>query len=192
LKVKQNESLVARASAGDDAAAAELIREIWPDAYRVAWSVLEDRSLAQDAAQEACARAWLGLRGLRRPERFAVWFYRIVVNESRRIQHASRRETTAPSEVPSQRGIALEDRVAVRAAIGKLEDHLRLPIVLRYYYSLRSAEIAQVLGISAVTVRWRIMLAHRRLATTLDDRASRPQSTTHSDGRYADESIAAS
>jgi hypothetical protein len=37
------------------------------DAYRIAWSILRDRSAAEDAAQEACARAWGNIKNLRRP-----------------------------------------------------------------------------------------------------------------------------
>jgi DNA-directed RNA polymerase specialized sigma24 family protein len=37
------------------------------DAYRIAWSILRDRSAAEDAAQEACARACGNIKNLRRP-----------------------------------------------------------------------------------------------------------------------------
>jgi len=188
--VKLDDRLVARACAGDDAAAGELIRAIWPDAYRIAWSILRDRQAAQDAAQEACARAWTGLRGLRRPERLTVWLYRIVVNESRRIQRAMHHDL-ASVDVPSREAIVPEERIAVRAAVDALEPCFRLPIVLRYYYGMRSAEIAQVLGATAVAVRWRLMRAKRRLANALDDRGSCPRADATSEERYGDESIAA-
>ena len=185
-------SLVARATVGDEAAVAKLLCCVWPDAYRIAWSVLRDRPAAEDAAQEACARMWSRIGTLRNPERFAIWFCRIVVNESRRIQKQTKRADPVSAEVPEHDAIVLDDRIAVRTAIDLLEPRLRLPIVLRYYYQLRSAEIAQVLGASAVTVRWWLMLAHRRLARALDDRVLDPHSQTHHDGRYTDESIAAS
>jgi len=188
--VKQSDELVARACADDEAAVADLICSVWPDAYRIAWSIVRNRAAAEDAAQEACARAWRGLKSLRRPERFAVWFYRIVVNEARRAQRSMRSD--APLEaVAAHDDASHDDRIAVRAAVDALEPRLRLPIVLRYYYGLRSAEIAQVLGASAVTVRWWLMLAHRRLRSELDDLASPSHSTAASDRRYADESIAA-
>ncbi len=188
--MKLNDGLVAQACAGDDAAAADLICAVWPDAYRIAWSIVRNRSAAEDAAQEACARAWRGLKSLRRPERFAVWFYRIVVNEARRAQRAALRDEPVEA-VALHDEAARDDRIAVRVAIEALEPRLRLPILLRYYYGLRSAEIAQVLGAPAVTVRWWLMLAHRRLRVALDDPASPSQHTAAPDGRYTDESIAA-
>lgn len=188
--MKQNDELAARASAGDDAAAADLICSVWPDAYRIAWSVVRNRAAAEDAAQEACARAWRGLKSLRRPERFAVWFYRIVVNEARRAQRSIQRDEPIDA-VAAHDEASRDDRIAVRAAVDALEPRLRLPIVLRYYYGLRSSEIAQVLGAPAVTVRWWLMLAHRRLRVALDDPASPSQHTAAPDGRFKDESIAA-
>jgi RNA polymerase sigma-70 factor (ECF subfamily) len=190
-------ALSVKAAGGDQGAAAELIGCVWPDAYRIAWSILQNRSAAEDAAQEACARAWASLHSLRQPDRFAVWFYRIVVNESRRIQQRASASSFDPAQGDkfddaTVDGIGLEDRIAVRAAIAALKPHLRLLVVLRYYYLLRSAEIARILGASPVTIRWQLMIAHRRLRSALDDHAPIAHSKTPSEGRYTDESIAAS
>jgi DNA-directed RNA polymerase specialized sigma24 family protein len=189
--VERYDALIIKAAGGDRRAAAELIGCVWPDAYRIAWSILQDRCAAEDAAQEACARAWGGLGGLRRHERFAVWFYRIVVNESRRIQQRTRCGAPLVDDAAVD-GIGLDDRIAVRAAIAGLKPHLRLLVVLRYYYLLRSAEIARILGASPVTIRWQMMIAHRQLRNALDDHSTGSHSKRPSEGRYADESIAAS
>ena len=119
-----------------------------------------------------------------------MWFYRIVVNEARRVQRA--RCLDAPLEAAGDRDDASrDDRIVVRAAVDALEPRLRLPILLRYYYGLRSKEIAHVLDASPVTVRWWLMLAHRRLRAALDDFASPSHSSATPDGRYTNESIAA-
>jgi RNA polymerase sigma-70 factor, ECF subfamily len=186
-----SQALIARAAAGDAVATAELIASVWPDAYRLAWSILKDRSAAEDAAQEGCARAWCAMTQLRRPERVPVWFYRIVVNECRRLLRARPRETIAEPAACSDSS-ALEQRLDVRAAIDALDPQLRLAVLLRYYFELNSIEIARVVGASPVTVRWRLMLAHRRLRSLLEEYASSSLSPTHNDERYGDESIAAS
>jgi RNA polymerase sigma-70 factor, ECF subfamily len=183
-----SQALIARAAAGDAVATSELMASVWPDAYRLAWSILKDRSAAEDAAQEGCARAWCAMTQLRRPERFQVWFYRIVVNECRRLLRARPREPVAEPADCSES--ALEQRLDVRAAINSLDSQLRLAVLLRYYFELNSSEIARVVGASPVTVRWRLMLAHRRLRSLLEEYAS--LSPTHKDERYGDESIATS
>jgi RNA polymerase sigma-70 factor, ECF subfamily len=186
-----SQALIARAAAGDAVATAELMASVWPDAYRLAWSILKDRSAAEDAAQEGCARAWCAMTQLRRPERFPAWFYRIVLNECRRLRRAHPREPVAEPAACSESG-ALEQRLDVRAAIDSLDSQLRLTVLLRYYFELNSSEIARVVGASPVTVRWRLMRAHRRLRGLLEEYASSSLSPTHKDERYGDESIATS
>lgn len=175
-----NERCVAAAVRGDREAAADLIKSLWPDAYRIAWTALRDDNAAEDAAQEACARAWAALTTVRHADRFPVWFYRIVVNECRRIRRNLRKHQQL-IEPPPDTGHAPDDeRIDVRRAIDALPDPLRLVVVLRYYHDLTSAEIAKVVGASPITVRWRLMLAHRRVRALLD----RPE------GNYADETVA--
>lgn len=159
---------LASALGGDRTAAASLIESLWPDAYRIAWATLRDSNAAEDAAQEACARAWRALSSLRSADRFAVWFYRIVVNECRRSQRNTSSDLRLVDRLPVAAGEPFsEDRVDVRRAIDRLPAPLRLVVVLRYYYDLSSVEIAEVVSASPITVRWRLMLAHRRLRSTL-------------------------
>jgi RNA polymerase sigma factor (sigma-70 family) len=166
---------VSAARAGDPEATAELLRLAWPDAYRIAWSILQERTAAEDAAQDACARVLSAIRSLRRPERFAPWFYRIVVNESKRRLRSTARDvsvefgTDRRNEPSTDEESALAGRIDVRRAIESLEPDLRVAIVLRYYLALSSTEIAGVVGASPITVRWRLMIARRRLRVLLDE-----------------------
>src|ERR1700761_5137289 len=73
-------ALVIAAQSGDPAAVLELLRSVWPDAYRVARTMVVDHATAEDVAQDACLQVLGALGGLRDPERFAPWFLRIVVN----------------------------------------------------------------------------------------------------------------
>jgi RNA polymerase sigma-70 factor, ECF subfamily len=172
-------SQVNAARTGDATAGAELVRLIWPNAYRIAWSILHERTAAEDAAQDACARVLSALGGLRKSERFAPWFYWIVVNESRRRLRSAAREASLASELSTQAAPSTDDESAraghidLRRAIDSLEPDLRLAVVLRYYFGLSSTEIAHVVSASPVTVRWRLMIARRRLRTLLEEPRSR-------------------
>jgi RNA polymerase sigma-70 factor (ECF subfamily) len=135
--------------------------------------MLRDNASAEDAAQEACARALDALPHLRQPERFAPWFYRIVVNEATRRLRAVGREVPfdAASGEPTDRDVTAtmswEDRLDVRSAIDALEPSLRVTVVLRYYFGMSSAEIGGILRVSPITARWRLMRAHRQLRELL-------------------------
>jgi RNA polymerase sigma-70 factor (ECF subfamily) len=163
----QYSALVTAAIAGDDEATAELLRSVWPDAYRIAWSLLRERAAAEDAAQDACARVLTAIATLRRPESFAVWFYRIVVNEAKRRRRTAAREVALDDGVPYDAFQGSEERIDVRRALDALEPAQRLTVVLYYYFTMKSGEIAQVTATSPVTVRWRLMAARRRLRVLL-------------------------
>ena len=81
--------LVTRAQKGDQAAFAEIARLSYSRLHSLAFGILRDRSLAEDAAQQAMLDAWRNLPKLRDPARFEAWTYRLTVNacyaESRRV-----------------------------------------------------------------------------------------------------------
>jgi RNA polymerase sigma factor (sigma-70 family) len=136
--------------------------------------MLNDKAAAEDAAQSACARALGALETLRRSDRFAPWFYRIVVNEAKQLRRATARELpfeAVPSALPTswrdEFGVH-DDRIDVRRAIDLLEPDLRVTIVLRYYFGMSSAEIGRIFSTSPVTARWRLMVAHRKLRAILE------------------------
>jgi RNA polymerase sigma-70 factor (ECF subfamily) len=149
-----------------------LLEDAWPQAYRIAWTILRDPTDAEDAAQEACARALRASDSLRNASAFRSWFYRIVVNEAR---GRLRRRPPEPivDEAP-QPFDAPDDRIDVRRAIDRLDEHARLVIILFYYVELSTSEIARVVGSSPLAVRLRLLGARRRLRPLLasDDGSS--------------------
>ncbi len=131
----------------------------------IAYSVLGDHQLAEDAAQEAFARALGGLYRLRRPERFGAWLARICRNVAVRMARARRRDGTA-GDVWNLPARPEEDDVglAVRRCLGRLKARDREVIVLRYYDNLSHDQIAAVLRLSPAAVHGRLQRARRRMA----------------------------
>jgi RNA polymerase sigma-70 factor, ECF subfamily len=158
----------------DDASLERLIEAVWPEAYRLAASILRDRSLSEDVAQEACATMARSLNTLKDPRTFSSWCYRIVANHA--ISAARRRRQTLPIEAAAQCGTHFDssDAIDLYNALASLPIDQRAAIVLHYYGGLNSFEIAQVLGVAPPTVRYRIMLARRALAKALAIPSSAP------------------
>jgi DNA-directed RNA polymerase specialized sigma24 family protein len=73
-------ALIERAQRGDHDAFAELFDPALARLDAAARLIPRDRELARDAVQEAFIRAWRDVRGLRDPERFNAWLYRLTVN----------------------------------------------------------------------------------------------------------------
>ncbi len=162
-------ALVEAAINGGTPEADELIRVVWPRAYRLAFSVVRDRTLAEDAAQEACAVLFRSIRGLRCVDAFAVWFYRIAVRQALAVE---RRNASAAVEPDGTSDSALEEsllRLDVCNALAVLTPQQRIAIALYYYAEMNSREIAQVLGIQDSSVRFHLMRAKRSLEKSLRD-----------------------
>jgi RNA polymerase sigma factor (sigma-70 family) len=148
-------------------------------ALGLAFYILGDAHEAEDATQDAMARAWRARRSLRSIESFDAWIDRIVVNACReRIRRRrSIREIALPSESQLEpealdRFGALLARDSVGRALGALTVDQRAVVVLRYWLDLSLEQIAERLGWPLGTVKSRL---HYGLAA-LRERLERDES----------------
>lgn len=161
--------LIEPALRGDQGSVEQLLEGIWPTCYRLAVAVVGDRSLAQDAAQEACAIVYAKIHTLRNAAAFDSWLYRIVMREAGRV----RRRLSSDAE-PYEGASFVPDQtigIDVWRAMAALRPELRDVVVLFYFYELRSEEIASILRTPHSTVRTRLARARERLRALLGDYA---------------------
>ena len=71
--------LVTRAQHGDEGAFASLAVGAGNRLHAVAFRILRDTDLAEDATQQALLTVWRDLPQLRDPARFDAWSYRLLV-----------------------------------------------------------------------------------------------------------------
>jgi RNA polymerase sigma-70 factor (ECF subfamily) len=134
----------------------------------LAYSVLGNRDLADDAAQETFAIACQKLGALRRRDKFAVWLASICRNTARDILRSQ-----GKAAVPTVRSCAEdfeageERRDAIRQAVWNLRFAERELIVLRYYNGFSQAQISSVLDITPQAVNGRLVRAKRKIAKYL-------------------------
>jgi RNA polymerase sigma-70 factor (ECF subfamily) len=141
----------------------------------IAHSVLGDRHLAEDAAQQAFARAARRLPQLKKKGQFAGWLAVICRNAARDMARTvgagpRARPITCTDEDLST--IAAEPHQdgptdAVKEAISKLSASAREVIFLRYYDGMSYEEISAVLGISEQAINGRLRRAKKKLANYL-------------------------
>jgi RNA polymerase sigma-70 factor (ECF subfamily) len=141
--------------------------------YRLATLILRDRDEAEDATQEAIARAWSGWGTLRETDRFDAWFDRILVNVCRnRMRHTRTIRVVALDdafEVPAADSHgAMDARFALEPAFARLTADQRIIVVLRYWRDLPVEEIAERLGIPAGTVKSRLHYALKALREAVE------------------------
>ena len=144
---------------------------------RTAYLLTGDSCAAEDLVQTALARAWLAWPRIREPAGVDTYVRRILVNTQRSFWRRRRvRELLVGSVPDRESGIdATSDLHQVLwAALADLPRQQRATLVLRYYEGLSDPEIAEVLGVSAGTVKSN---ASRALAA-LRQRASSPADRT--------------
>src|SRR5450432_3426700 len=142
--------LVRRAQSGDGEAFETLIRAAYDRLFAVADRILRDRYAAEDAVQEAVVRCWRDIRGLRDPDRFEAWLYRLVVNASR--DHARRQRRAHDGEglpldlhATGDDYARLVDHDAREGAFLTLSADHRIVLLLTHYAGYSAPEIATIL-----------------------------------------------
>ncbi len=164
--------LIRSAQRGEERAFEELVRRYEARAIRVAWSWIGSREDARDLVQEAFLRVFRNLDRFDFDHEFTTWLYRIVTNlaidhlRKRRPQRSTVMEADGGEvelEVPDE-GVEppwrsmdkSETSAKVRACIERLAPHFRNVMILREIEGLPCTEIAEIVGATHVTVRWRL------------------------------------
>ena len=160
--------LIEAAAGGDIESFGELCRQYYVAMVAVAYAVLNDHQLAEDAAQESFARALVNLKNLKNSSRFAPWLAAICRNVAKDMVTARVRQTKAEDlSNTTLNDNDDENSLAIRRAIEQLPAPAKDLIVLRYYNSLSYEQIGSVLGISRATINGRILRAKRKMANYL-------------------------
>jgi RNA polymerase sigma-70 factor (ECF subfamily) len=160
-----------------------------PRGNRIAFDLLRDRAEAEDAVQEALARACEAADRLREPDAIEGWFYRVLTNVCLRLLRRRRLRrwlgvgrggpadaADEPPDVdPSPRAARADEALAERQEIAQLLDQLdalpaqqRVALVLRYGHDRSISEIADMLAVKPATVKTHLVRGLRRLRAALE------------------------
>jgi RNA polymerase sigma-70 factor, ECF subfamily len=166
-------SVVELAQGGDRQAFAVLVGEISDSLFAVAYRIMRDTGLAEDALQNALVNTWQQLPNLRDIDRFEAWAHRILVracyDEFKRRRHLRAIvrifPVNGPTSADSSRGLA--DRDELERAFLQIPIDQRAVFVLHHYLGLSLVDVADTLGIPAGTARSRLHYATRALRTVM-------------------------
>ncbi|MBN1844969.1 MAG: sigma-70 family RNA polymerase sigma factor [Sedimentisphaerales bacterium] len=138
----------------------------------LAFSILADRDLAEDAAQESFAQACRALDSLRDPSRFASWLAAIcrhvacqMARQRKRLQGVSQLPRYVVSSPGQDNG---QVEVMVSQALGRMDPASRELLILHYYNQMSYERIAAILDIPPQRVKSRLFRARRKMAICLD------------------------
>jgi RNA polymerase sigma-70 factor (ECF subfamily) len=166
--------LIRAAQAGDRPAFAVLVERYWDRLHRWLCRLTRDGSAAEDIAQETFLKAFAAVGTFRAGSNFRAWLFRIAhnnfVNQRRAVRH--NRHPLVPEVAEDPRGPVGEalSREALRLiaeAVARLPGDFRGALNLRVDEGLSFREIADVMGITEETARWRVFKARQKLMAVL-------------------------
>ncbi len=184
-----DDTLVDRVLAGDDAAAEALVRRHSGWMLTVATRYTQDRALAEDCVQETFANAFGKLDSFERRSSLKSWLHRIVVNQAlmklraMRARHEQDVDELMPEfdtescriEQPWRQILTPEQivgtahlRELVLAKINELPDGYRNVLLLRDIEEMTTSEVAQALELSEANVKVRLHRARSALKRLLE------------------------
>ena len=139
---------------------------LFPLAFRVGYRLSGDRQEAEDAAQEALARAFQRWARLRGKPWLAGWVLTTTLNilRKRRPTHVPDPIETAPVDV--------ESALDLWAEVRRLPKRQAQAVVLHYLADLSVADVAAVMGCREGTAKAHLDRARKRLAATIEPMTS--------------------
>jgi len=177
-----DEALVALVARGDESALGELYDRVWRVAYGIAYRVLRDDRLAEDAVQEGFLAAWRSAAAFRADRaKASTWIVTLVHRRAVDIVRREERRRAEPLEAENRpdpvdpTGSAEDtawlgfERDRVQAALRALPDTQREAIELAYYGGYSQSELAERLGVPLGTIKSRMFAGLARLRELLDE-----------------------
>lgn len=161
---------LSRASSGDHAAFAELVREHESMVFSIAWHVLRDSHLTEELAQDVFLQLYRNLGAIESAEHLVFWLRRVTSN--RCIDLLRRRQLLpVPLDHAELPGPAVEEsdpilKGRLRHLVASLPAAQRVAVTLRYQEDLDPREIAEILELPLNTIKSHL---RRALATLRDE-----------------------
>ncbi len=175
--------LIRRSLAGDESAFAALFHQYKNLVFKTAFLMLGNAGEAEDVLQEVFLEVHRSLSSYQASKgAFSTWLHRITVNDCISWQRKWRRgwrrgfmNLASLSHYPevsvSGHEQTTEDIDSVRRALGSISNKLRAVVVLRFYWDLSYAEIAQAVNIPIGTVKSRLNQALQLMRDGLTHKA---------------------
>ena len=179
-------SVIESARGHDAEALGEIYRRYVRRVFGLCRYMLDSRESAEDATSEVFLKLQRSIESYDGSIPFPRWLLRVAGNQCIDVLRRRRRgqqvivevedgaaviEATSAEPSPLGTVIRMEERVQLQAAIARLPENYRVPLVLRYYGELSYDEIAKELGLERNYVAALIFRAKQELRRRLAHRS---------------------
>jgi RNA polymerase sigma-70 factor (ECF subfamily) len=169
----QEQLLVLRCQAGDEAALGELIARYSTGLRLFLKKISGNAAAADDLLQETWFEVYRKINRLNTPAAFPAWLYRIARDKAyRELRRRPARQAVIDEKLAQETPVdeeffAPEEAAAVRAAMDQIAPEHREVLMLRFIEEMSYEQIAEVIGRPVGTVRSRIHYAKLALRAKL-------------------------
>ena len=174
MEAVNERELVERCRSGDERAFQELVDRYKDLVYALIARAVQDRSRAEDLAQDVFLRIHRGLPYFRGEARLSTWMYRIVANVC--VQEYGKPATISfDADKPAHQRSApdrqfgdLELKDRLEKAIARLPPNYRLLVAAHYLEGLRYEDLADALQQPLGTIKTQLYRAKQQLRRMLE------------------------
>ena len=179
--MKEIETLVRQAQAGDDEAMGKLYQETNPRVYALALRLTKNREQAMDVVQETYLSAMQNIQKLQHPEAFMSWLYQIAAHQCHRLYRKEGKYVLTDQEedggtpyfeslpdpdeaiLPHAATEQADTRRLMLELVDQLPEQQRECVLLFYFSGCGVEQIAELQNCSAGTVKSRLNYARKKL-----------------------------
>jgi len=161
--VQEEIELIKQAINGDSRSLAELLRQNYSFLYQYLLKITMNKNRAEDLTQETMLRAIEKIDQFESKSKFSTWLItiasRLVIDRARRSYIERRwleKEQEQTEQFAHNQFLQQQEWQLAIEAIRKLQEHVRIPILLKYYYGYSQDEIAEMINIPVGTVKSRL------------------------------------
>lgn len=179
-----DEAMLAGLAVGDYRVAGAFVERFERRVFGLALSIVGDRTLAEDVAQEALTRAWRHAQAYD-PRRGAVATWLLTITRNLAID-ALRLHRPIPTAVetlaemafgsadagPAEAAVSAEEGRGIRAAVRALPIDQRRALVLAVFHGRTAREIGEIEGIPLGTAKTRIRSGLSKLRAAMAEESS--------------------
>jgi len=165
-------SLIKKCQEGREDAFRELMEKYQRRVYWIAYNMLSNYDTAREIAQEAFIRVFRNIARFDVKKNFYTWLYQITVNlcidRMRKLSHGKTVDIDGLGGLadpgprdPAETGERTETRARVHVALDRLPPKYKAVLTLRDIQGFSCEEIAEIVGCTNATVRWRLHRARK-------------------------------
>lgn len=160
--------LVSKSKIGDGEAFSTLIKAYEKDLYRVAIAILKNDDDALDCIQDTILKAYESIGKLKKEEYFKTWLIKILINSCNTLINKRKRVIPIKEAFKEDGYRDNTEKIEINEFVDKLEEELRVLVILYYFEDLSVKDISKYLKIPEGTIKSRLSRAREKLKTLMN------------------------